>query len=66
MNESKSFKIGLPYLIKRNAACHGFDINFFLSFIFYSLIFMNIYLVTGTMLLGFKDQQSMALKLLTH
>lgn len=40
MNESKSFKIGLPYLIKRNAACHGFDINFF-PFIYF--LFVDIY-----------------------
>lgn len=46
--ESESFKIRLPNLIKRNATCHSFEINFFLSFIFY--LFNNTYLVTDAVL----------------
>lgn len=58
--ESESFKIRLPYLIKRNAACHSFDINFFLSFIFY---LFNKYLLGDrcyAMPWGSKDQQNRA------
>lgn len=58
--ESESFKIRLPYLIKRNATCHSFDINFFLSFIFY---LFNKYLLGSryyAMPWGSKDQQNRA------
>ena len=46
--ESENFKIRLPYQIKRNVTCHGFGINFFLSFIFY--LFNKSYLARGSLL----------------